>query len=86
VDIGLSKRFQITEHQNLEFRAEAINAFNSPIFTVQGYQIDIFSNSGSLMPASSGSSNLVANPSSLTGVVNSSIGARNLQFGLKYTF
>jgi hypothetical protein len=86
VDIGLSKRFKITERQILEFRAEAINAFNSPIFTVQGYQVDVFSQSGSLMPASPGSSNLVANPSSLTGVVNSSQGARNLQFGLKYTF
>jgi hypothetical protein len=60
--------------------------FNSPIFTVQGYQIDVFSNGGSLMPASTGSSNLVPNPASLTGVVNSSQGARNLQFGLKYSF
>lgn len=86
VDVGLSKRFRFTERQSLEFRAEAINAFNSPIFTVQGYQIDVFSNAGSLMPASSGSSTLVPNPTSLTGVVNSSQGARNLQFGLKYSF
>ncbi|MCU1261283.1 MAG: TonB-dependent receptor [Bryobacterales bacterium] len=86
VDVGLSKKFRITERQNVEFRAEAINFFNSPIFTVQGYQIDVFSNGGSLMPVSTGSSNLVPNPSSLTGVVNSSQGARNLQFGLKYTF
>ncbi len=86
VDIGLSKKFRISERQSLEFRAEAINALNSPIFTVQGYQIDVFSQSGSLMPASPGSSSLVANPNSLTGVVNSSQGARNLQFGLKYSF
>jgi hypothetical protein len=86
VDLGLSKKFRITEHQSLEFRAEAINFFNSPIFTVTGYQIDVFSQSGSLMPASQGSNNLVPSPASLTGVVNSSLGARNLQFGLKYSF
>jgi Carboxypeptidase regulatory-like domain len=75
VDIGLSKFFPITERQKLEFRAEAVNAFNTPIFTVQGYQIDVvgFNPNGS-----------VATP--LTGVVNSSLGARNLQFGLKYSF
>jgi hypothetical protein len=75
VDIGLSKFFSITERQKLEFRAEAVNAFNTPIFTVQGYQIDVigFNPNGS-----------VSTP--LTGVVNSSLGARNLQFGLKYSF
>ena len=53
---------------------------------MQGYPIDVFSNGGSLMPASPGSSTLVPNTNSRTGVVNSSQGARNLQFGLKYTF
>ena len=67
VDIGLTKFFPITERQNLEFRAEAINAFNSPIFVVQGYVVDIFGGSQE-------------------GVVNTSQGARNLQFALKYSF
>jgi hypothetical protein len=80
VDIGLHKQFKITEHQNVEFRAEAINSFNTPIFTVQGYQIDVFSNGGTLLPSGA------RNPNSLTGVVNTSQGARNLQFALKYTF
>ena len=80
VDIGLSKHFNISEHQNVEFRAEAINAFNSPIFAVSGYGIDVFSSSGSLLPNGS------VNPASTTGVVNTSVGARNLQFGLKYNF
>lgn len=31
VDMGLSKRFQVRENQNLEFRSEFINAFNHPI-------------------------------------------------------
>jgi hypothetical protein len=45
IDLSLSKKFKITERQNLEFRFDAINAFNTPVFTVQGYQVDIFSNS-----------------------------------------
>jgi hypothetical protein len=67
VDAGLSKKFALTERQNLEFRFEAINAFNSPIFTVQGYSIDVHGGSQE-------------------GVVNTSQGARNLQFALKYSF
>jgi hypothetical protein len=50
------------------------------MFTVQGYQIDVFSNAGTLLPSGA------RNPNSLTGVVNTSQGARNLQFALKYTF
>ena len=67
VDLSLSKIFNITERQKLEFRAEAINAFNSPVFVVQGYVVDIFGGSNE-------------------GVVNTSQGARNLQFGFKYSF
>jgi hypothetical protein len=78
VDLGLSKRFMLTERQNLEFRAEAINAFNSPIFAVQGYAIDVFS--------SANIQNGAYSPSASTGIVNTSQGARNLQFALKYTF
>jgi hypothetical protein len=67
VDFSLSKYFPVTEHQSLEFRAEAINAFNTPILLVQGYVTDVF-----------GGSNF--------GVINTSEGARNLQFALKYRF
>jgi hypothetical protein len=67
VDMGLSKKFPITERQTVEFRFEAINALNSPIFVVQGYVIDIHGGSNE-------------------GVVNTSQGARNLQFALKYSF
>ena len=67
VDMGLSKKFPITERQSVEFRFEAINALNSPIFVVQGYVIDIHGGSNE-------------------GVVNTSQGARNLQFALKYSF
>ncbi|HTA72057.1 MAG TPA: carboxypeptidase regulatory-like domain-containing protein [Bryobacteraceae bacterium] len=67
VDMGLSKKFPITERQTIEVRFEAINAFNTPIFVVSGYVVDIFGGSNE-------------------GVVNTSQGARNLQFGLKYSF
>jgi hypothetical protein len=76
VDISMSKFFPITERQSLEFRAEAINAFNTPIFTVQGYSIDVI--------GFGADGRSVTNTN--TGVVNSSLGARNLQFALKYRF
>ncbi len=41
VDLGLAKQFPIGEKQHVEFRAEAINAFNTPILVVQGYSIDV---------------------------------------------
>jgi hypothetical protein len=67
IDVGLSKNFPITERQRVELRAEAVNSFNTPIFTVNGYSIDVHGGSNE-------------------GVVNTSKGARNLQFALKYIF
>jgi hypothetical protein len=67
VDLGLTRMFPITEKQKVEFRFQAINAFNTPVLTVTGYSIDVHGGSNE-------------------GVVNTSTGARNLQFGLKYTF
>jgi hypothetical protein len=32
IDLGLAKMFSITEKQNVEFRIEAVNVFNMPIF------------------------------------------------------
>jgi len=59
VDLGLSKKFSVTERQNLEFRVEAINFFNSPIFIVNGYSIDVHggSNEG-VVNTSQGARNL----------------------------
>ena len=67
VDIGLSKLFGITESKNIEFRAEAINAFNTPIFALNAYSVDIFGGAGE-------------------GIVNNSVGSRNIQFSLKFHF
>jgi hypothetical protein len=62
-DLAVSKLFTITEHQNLEFKAQAINFTNTPILNA---------------PVSGFGSTL--------GQVNSSQGARQIQFGLKYNF
>jgi hypothetical protein len=63
LDLSLSKFFNITEHQNLELRAESINFTNTPILNA---------------PSTGLGSDL--------GRINSSQGARNIQFALKYHF
>lgn len=62
-DLGLSKLFTVTEHQNLELKVQAINFTNTPI----------------LNAPSSGLGQTL-------GLVNSSQGSREIQFGLKYNF
>jgi len=70
IDGSVVKTFPITERQNIEFRAEFINAFNHTI-------LDSPSNGGID----------ITNPDGGTiGQVNSSEGARNIQFALKYNF
>jgi hypothetical protein len=83
INMGLSKKFRITERQALEFDFRAINAFNTPIFTVSGYATDDVP--GDFTPAKY-TSDLNYQKSAPTGVVNGSQGARNLMFGLKYNF
>ncbi len=83
-DMSLSKKFFITERHSLEFRFDAINAFNTPIFAVNGYSTDVFPGGGI------DKSKYGVDPSYTagipTGVVNTSIGSRNLQFALRYQF
>ena len=62
-DLAISKTFNITERQNLEVKAQAINFTNTPILNA---------------PSSGLGTTL--------GLVNSSQGAREIQFGLKYHF
>jgi hypothetical protein len=83
INMGLSKKFQITERQGLELRFEAINAFNTPIFAVSGYATDDLPGD---FTAAKYTSNLNYQKSAPTGVVNTSLGARNLEFALKYNF
>ena len=70
IDASVAKLFSVTEHQNLEFRAEFINAFNHTI-------LDAPNNGG----INTGNPNL-----GTIGQINHSEGARNLQFALKYNF
>ncbi len=85
IDMSLSKKFRVTERQSLEFRFDAINTFNTPVFTVAGYATDV-------LPGdfNSNVSRYGVDPnytrSVNAGVVNTSQGARNLKFGLRYQF
>jgi Carboxypeptidase regulatory-like domain/TonB dependent receptor len=84
IDMSLSKKFPITEHQWLEFRFDAINAFNTPIFAVSGYATDVFPGGG--IDKSRYGTDASYTAGIPTGVVNTSLGARNLQFALKWFF
>ncbi len=83
IDMSLSKQFHITERHLIQFRFDAINAFNTPIFGVNGYATDDVP--GNFNPAQYNTDPNYAK-SVPTGVVNTSAGARNLQFSLKYMF
>jgi len=70
IDASLAKTFSITEHHNLEFRAEFINALNHPI----------------LDAPSNGGINTADPDAGTIGQIKTSEGARNIQFALKYNF
>lgn len=70
IDASLAKTFSITEHQNLEFRTEFINAFNHTI----------------LDAPNNGGINITNPDGGTIGQINKSEGARNIQFALKYNF
>ena len=61
IDLSLAKNFAIPGHekQRVEFRAEAINAFNTPVLDVIGYSADIFGGSqAGVINTSQGARNL----------------------------
>jgi hypothetical protein len=61
VDLSLDKNFAIPgrENQYLQFRAEAINAFNTPVLDVVGYSVDVYGGSGAgVVNTSQGARNL----------------------------
>jgi hypothetical protein len=70
IDGSVAKIFPVTERQNVEFRAEFINAFNHTI-------LDAPSNGGIDISNPDGGT---------IGQINKSEGARNIQFALKYNF
>jgi hypothetical protein len=84
IDMSLSKRFPVTESKFVEFRFDMINAFNTPIFAVGGYSTDVFPGGG--IDKSKYNVDPTYTSGIPTGVVNTSVGARNLQFALKFHF
>jgi hypothetical protein len=84
IDASLGKTFTIKEGKTLEFKFDMINAFNTPIFAVSGYATDIYPGGG--IDKTQYGTNAAYTSSIPTGVVNTSIGARNLQFALKFHF
>jgi hypothetical protein len=77
LDLSLHKDFLITESKRLEFRFEALNALNHPVWTFTGGPAD-----GSFDP--SGSCATCANAT--FGRITGAQGARELQFALKFYF
>ncbi|MDE3104097.1 MAG: TonB-dependent receptor [Acidobacteriota bacterium] len=77
IDASVAKTFSITDSQNVEFRAEFVNAFNHTI-------LDAPNNGGlTVTDPTTGA----INPSTSTiGQVNTSEGARQIQLALKYNF
>jgi hypothetical protein len=70
VDLSLHKGFLFTETKKLEFRFEALNAFNHPVWTFSG--------------GPAGGSFDQGSP--ILGRITGSQGERILQFGLKFSF
>lgn len=70
MDMSLQKQFTITERKTVQFRADFLNAFNTPVWTFSGGPAN-----GSF---DSGSASL--------GQITGSQGARQIQFALKFLF
>ena len=85
IDMSLSKRFGIREQTYVEFRFDAINAFNTPIFAVNGYSTDVLPGDFNQNRSRYGVDPAYT-ASVPTGVVNTSQADRNLQFALKLFF
>jgi hypothetical protein len=82
VDLSLHKGFLITESKRLEFRFEALNAFNHPVWTFSGGPAN-----GSFDPgAPGGPSGGVGSSNANFGNITGSQGARQLQLALKFYF
>jgi hypothetical protein len=73
-DLGLSKRFNIRERYNLEFRAEAINLTNTPILNAPNNTVP-----GPVVSTGNFGTGQF-------GQITSAQGARNIQFALKLHF
>jgi hypothetical protein len=82
-DVSLHKDFLITETKRLEFRIEALNAFNHPVWTFFGGPAD-----GSFDPPTytTSSTGQITSSNTSFGRFSGAQGARQLQFALKFYF
>jgi len=83
VDLSLHKAFSITETKRLEFRFEALNAFNHPVWDFSGGPADGSFDPGS-WSAGTGGQQVTSNPT--FGKITGSQGARELQLAMKFYF
>jgi len=82
VDLSLHKGFNFTETRKLEFRFEALNAFNHPVWDFSGGPAN-----GSFDPGTWSTVNGVPQTTNPTfGKITGSQGARELQLALKFYF
>jgi hypothetical protein len=84
VDLSLHKGFLLTETKKLEFRFEALNAFNHPVWTFSGGP-----DNGSFDPGTwsiNPSTNQPQTTNPTFGKITGSQGARELQLALKFYF
>jgi hypothetical protein len=84
VDLSLHKGFSFTETKKLEFRFEALNAFNHPVWDFTGGPAN-----GSFDPGTWSINPITLLPqttNSTFGKITGSQGARELQLALKFYF
>jgi hypothetical protein len=85
VDLSLHKSIAFTESKRLEFRFEALNAFNHPVWDFSGGPAGgSFDPGGSVTNGSCAPTANCANPT--FGKITGSQGARELQLALKFYF
>jgi hypothetical protein len=88
IDTSIGKAFHISETKYVEFKFDMINAFNTPILAVSGYATDIYPGGGitKSLYGTNTPAGIAYTEGIPTGVVNQSLGARNLQFSVKLHF
>ena len=80
-DLGLHKDFHITEGKTLQFRFEAMNAFNHPVWTFSGGPAG-----GSFDPPANGTIGTPNDTNPTFGHITGSQSARTVQLGLKFIY
>jgi hypothetical protein len=81
VDLSLHKNFRITEGKSLQFRFEALNAFNHPVWTFSGGPAN-----GSFDPPQNGTLGTLGDTNPIFGQITGSQSARSVQLGLKFIY